>query len=229
MHSDFFAAWRALSGGPLPGAVAGSGGQPAPHQHLQTYGGGSVREGGDGWAGRRRIQARSASRGGRPQSSTDARRSGGGVGGGDSVGGGFEAERGSGATQIPFSPMGATSRDNRSAGGRDGGEGNSTLSEVPGRWPDTHARNPAHSFAGPRGRGLSSRERNRDAVGERPRVGEGNGSSRRSNTQRARRSLSDFLREIEEMVRAQREQVSGLAEDRDGSPQSVLDLLLSQV
>jgi len=207
MHSDYFTAWRAVSGAPLPG-----GGQPASHQHPQTHGGGSVRGGGGGWAGRRRIQARSASRGGRPQSATDARRYGGGVGGGGTVSGGFEAEGGSGVAQIPFSPMGPTSRDSRSASGGDGGGVNRAQSEVPGRWPDTHARNPANNFAG-RGRSLSSREQDRDAVDVRHRVGEGNGSPRRSNAQRARRSLSDFLREIEEMVRAQREQVGGLADE----------------
>ena len=212
MHSNYFAAWRAVSGAPLVGSLdseaESSGGRAPPDQQLQTHGGDRVREGGGsgGWAGRRRVHARSASRGGRPQSSTDARRSGGGVGSGGGASGGFDIRGARGVSQVPLSPLDAATRDNRNAGGRDGG-GNSGLSEVPGRWHVAHVRNPVDSAS--RGRGFLSGERDRDAVDERPHMVEGNSSSRLSNAQRARRSLSDFLREIEEMVRAQREQVRG--------------------
>lgn len=218
-HSDYIAAWRAMSGPPLLGPVDSElereGQQPPPRRrfHAAAHGvgdHGTESDGGGSGGGRRRVQARSASRGGRPQSSTDARRSGGGLGrggtGGGSGSGGWSGESGGRVADVPFSPMSAGGRDH----GNGGGGGGSVLSDSPRYWHNAYSGNPAYASAwrnrgSPPGQQRSANE----MVDERPRVVEGNNMSRGGSAQRGRRSLSDFLREIEEMVRAQREQQVG--------------------
>lgn len=204
-----------------------------PRRRYQGHGGSDngAENSGGGSAGRRRVQARSASRDGRPQSSTDARRAGGGLGGGgggaDGGGtGGWNAEGDDGVDEFPFSSVRRAPSPGHGNGGHggSGGRNNSMPSDVPGgHWHDTHRAhaeallggNPAN-LPGWRGRGLPSGEhqqRHEAAVDGHPRVvggsGGNNGSLRRETVavqpHRGRRSLSDFLREIEEMVRAQRE------------------------
>lgn len=80
--------------------------------------------------------------------------------------------------------------------------------DVPRGWHNMYSGNPANvplwgGRAPPPGR------LGYEAVDERPHVVEGDTESRGGSAQRGRRSLSDFLREIEEMVRAQREQQVG--------------------
>lgn len=219
MHSDYIAAWRAMSGPPLIGPVDSElereGHQPPLRRRFQATAHGGVDHGtesdGGGGGGRRRIQARSASRGGRPQSSTDARRSGGGVGhggtGGGNGSGGWSGENGGRVADVPFSPMSPGGRDHGSGGS---GRGDSVLSDLARYWHNTNAGNPTnapvwHNRGSPPGQQRGANE----IVDERPRVVDGNTASRGGSAQRGRRSLSDFLREIEEMVRAQREQQVG--------------------
>lgn len=225
-HFDHLATWRNMS---WPVDPLESGGQPEPRRRFGGHGNENGGENSGRGAGRRRVQARSASRGGRPQSSTDARRAGGGLvvgvtGVGDSGTGGWNPEGDGGVAYLPFSSMhGAPPAGHGNSGGGGFGGSNSNPSEAPGQyWHDMHRAhaeallggNPAN-LPGWGGRGLPSGERqhHETAVDERPRVVErnGNGSPRRGTASvqphRGRRSLSDFLREIEEMVRAQREEV----------------------
>lgn len=214
MHSDYIAAWRAMSGPPLLGPVDSEveregHQQPPPRRRFQAAHGeaGHGTESDGGGVGRRRLQARSASRGGRPQTSADARRSGGGLGrggtGGGNGSGGWSGESGGRVADVPFSPMSTSGRDHGSGGGGRGG----VVSDVP-RWHHSYSGNPANAPVW-RNRGAPPGQRAHEVVHERPRVVEGNTASRGGSAQRGRRSLSDFLREIEEMVRAQREQQVG--------------------
>lgn len=209
MHSDYIAAWRAMSGPPLLGPVAAEvereGQQPSSRRRFQTAHGNENNgtESDGGGAGRRRSQARSASRGGRPQSSTDARRSSGGLGrdgtGGGHSSGGWRAEGGGGVADVPFSPMSAGGRNHVSGGW---GGGGSVISDVPRHWHSTVSGNPANGSVW-RSREFPPGHRAHESADE------GNGTPRSGSAQRGRRSLSDFLREIEEIVRAQREQQVG--------------------
>lgn len=227
MHSDYIAAWRAMSGPPIIGPVDlefEREGQPQPRRRFQAHGGDNGTESDGNGVGRRRVQARSASRGGRPQSSTDARRSGGGLGragtGGGNGSGGWSRESGGGVAGVPFSPMDASGRDHGNGGGGGGG-GSSVLSDAPRQWHNMHDGNPPNLPVW-RNRGPQPGQRAHESVDERPRVDEGNTSSRGGSAQRGRRSLSDFLREIEEMVRAQREQVGGWTRSAPVAPLPVL-------
>eukprot|EP00752_Nemacystus_decipiens_P006235 g5625.t1 len=237
MHSDYIAAWRAMSGPPLMGPVesesdrGGHHHQPPPSRRFQAAAAAAAHGGGDhgtesdgGGVGRRRTQARSASRAGRPQTSTDARRSGGGLldrggtggsgsgsgSGNGSGGGGWSADSGGGrVADVPFSPMGAGGRD--PGGGGAGGGG--ALSGVQRHWHNAYSGNPANAPAWRnRGSPPEQQQRARGVVYERSRAVEENTAPRGGGAQRGRRSLSDFLREIEEMVRAQREQQNRDAE-----------------
>lgn len=162
-----------------------------------------------------RPQTRSASRNGRHRASREARSSGGGSGGGDWSAGGA----GNRVEQVPFSPMVATAGDADNGVGIDTPAGRDELLEM--RLATAEAlilasEDAAQNFPGRHGemtpggreevidelagveggsRDLVMRGRN-----ERPTAGRGQ-------QQTGRRSLSDFLREIEEMVRAQRAQV----------------------
>lgn len=229
MLSDYIAAWRAMSNPPLLGPVdselerEGHQPPPPPDRRFQAaaYGGDPGTESDGGRVVRRRgIQARSASRGGRPQSSTEARRSGGGIGRGGTGGGngssGWSGESGGRVADVPFSPMNSSGRDHGggSSGGAGGGGGGSVLSDVPRHWHNTLSGNnpanvPVWRVQGP----PPPVHRAHDTVVGG--VAEGNSTmSRGGSAQRGRRSLSDFLREIEEMVRAQREQQVGTAGGR---------------
>lgn len=231
-HADYLAAWRAMSWPPLVRPVDPefeSEAQPQPRRRFQGHGSDNGAENSGGGVGRRRVQARSASRDGRPQSSTDARRAGGGLGGGLRGGGasgggasGAAADGGSGGWNAEGDDAVAFFLPGHGNGGNGGGGGrNNVPSAVPGgQWHDTHRAhaeallggNPAN-LPGWRGRGFPSvdHQRNEAAVEEHPHVvgGSSSGPPRRETVavqpHRGRRSLSDFLREIEEMVRAQRE------------------------
>lgn len=205
LRSDYLAAWRAILGPPLVEPVESvheRQSQRSPRQRVEAQRSDPTTDNGEGGMGRRRVQGHSASRGGRPQSSTAARRSGGGLSGGWS---------GGGAAQVSLSPMNAAARDRVNDGDR--GNGSSAPHGTPGQWSGTHQ---AHADAllggspanlpGWRGRGLPVAPQH-GTIDEGISPSPGGGGSVAAQANRGRRSLSDFLREIEDMVRAQREQV----------------------
>lgn len=215
-HSNNTSGWRARTGPPTLGQVDATferEGYPWPRQRN----GNSNRGGGGEGIGRRRVQPRSASRGGRPQSSTEARRSDGGLDNGGTGGG----DGSSGGTPEPLSPMDAVAAHNSSNRGGNSVDGGNSRFDVPGQRPADMRRAHAQAFQsrnppgwpfGGRG-GLFPGERQRE-TGERPRGDQVNSSLRdevmASQMHRGRRSLSDFLREVEEMVRRQRAEVGGM-------------------
>ncbi|CAM9893150.1 unnamed protein product, partial [Ectocarpus sp. 4 AP-2014] len=215
-HSDNTSAWSARTGPPTLGQVDATF-EGEGHPWRRQWNGNSNRSGSGGGVGRRRVQPRSASREGRPQSSTEVRRSDGGVNsGGADVGDGWSG----GGTQEPLSPMDAAAAHDRSSHGGNGGDGGNSWFDVPGQRPAgmrrAHAaaiqsRHPPGWPSGGRG-ALFVGERQRE-TGEHPDGDQVNSSLRdevmASQMHRGRRSLSDFLREVEEMVRRQR------AEGRD--------------
>ncbi|CAM9578630.1 unnamed protein product [Ectocarpus fasciculatus] len=215
-HSDNTSAWRARTGPPTLGQVDATF-ESEGHSWPRQQNGNNNRGGGGGGVGRRRVQPRSASRGGRPQSSTEARRSDGGLDGGVTGGGNGWS---SGGTQAALSPMDAAAAHDRSSRGGNGGDGGINRFDAPEQRPADMRRAHAEAFRSrnpPRwpfwGRAGFFPEERRRATGERLGVDQVNSSLRdeamASQMHRGRRSLSDFLREVEEMVRRQR------AESRD--------------
>ncbi|CAM9540590.1 unnamed protein product [Scytosiphon promiscuus] len=207
LRSDYLAAWRAILGAPhdeFVEAVDERRVQHSAHRRFVAHRNEPITDDREGGVDRRGIHAHSTSRGGRPQSSTAARRSGGGL---------VDGWSGSGVGQVSLSPMNAAARDRVDNG--DGDNSSSAPQRTPSHWSDTHQ---AHAEAllggspanlpGWRGRGPTL-DPHHGAVDERTRPSRGGGSLV-AQANRGRRSLSDFLREIEDMVRAQREQGDGL-------------------
>ncbi|CAM9295626.1 unnamed protein product, partial [Hapterophycus canaliculatus] len=201
LRSDYLAAWRAISERPHPGPVESVQEHQGQHSTRQRFGAHRSEadpDNGEGRMGRRRVQAHSSSRGGRPQSSTAARRSGGGLSGGWS---------GGGAGQVSLSPMNVAARERVSD---DNGGNSGAPHGASGQWSATYQ---AHEDALLGGNPAGSEWRGRrlppapygDTLDEGIHPSRGGGGVA-AQANRGRRSLSDFLREIEDMVRAQREQ-----------------------
>lgn len=208
VQSNYLAAWRGMSGPPIlaPNDSGCEDEEPRP-----ILGGGE-----------QRPQTRSSSRDGRPRSSTEARRFGGNSGGAWDVNGGR-------SNQVPLSPVLSGTINSIYDGN---GENSNTISSESSSAVNIQRvdsrRTQTESSVAMTPNDIYYRVNDevpfferQEIVGRRPGIesgsldnavrggGESRPMARGGQPRRGRRSLSDFLREIEEVVRAQRAEVGG--------------------